>query len=237
MKCLNQLKVVATALSSLLILALPAHAGDGDNEFKGSYGGCAKYKITVYNGDGALRLMSNPKDLRRTSNGTSHGQLCASGRVKIELAKRNVGTHIKLNLNGKKYYFGEGDDGHKHLNGWYRKYINVKLPQVSSYRPNHGHNNHEYAYRPYDYGNNNRYGYSDGHNYRQNHGHNSGYGHNNHYGYRNNHNSYGQHQHHGHQRRHHNVNKPWFHVNSKKHRKAHKYGWKHIHRGEFIAMR
>ncbi|MEM7195215.1 MAG: hypothetical protein AAF402_09710 [Pseudomonadota bacterium] len=235
MKTSNFLKTVLAG--ALVGATFSVSADSGDREPKGHKkhysNGCAHYQISVYGGDGAVRLMSNPSDLRRVSNSSRGGKFCASGQTQIELAKRNPGTHVKFEINGKRYHFGQGDHGHRHLKGWYRKYINVNLPYQSSH---YGYNSKPYSapVRQGHYGYNNHYprGYNNGY---SNHGYsgNRGYNRRNH-----NHGSYYNDEYaggYGHGQGY--SHRQWFSSHSRKHKRAHKRGYDHIHRGAYFAFR
>ncbi len=228
----------------LIVTAVPtAMAGDGDPNYNGyanhntkkHYNGCTEYRLSSYGGQAGVRTVNNPNDFRQANNGSVVGQICAKGRVTVELSKRHPDTHVSLVLYGQEYVFGQGDRGDKLLNNWFRRYLTVDLPHGSGQQGNSQGGGYSYQpqYKPDNHGYNQGYknvpqsasryeghGYSQGHEpepYFQDHGYNNS-GHNN--GYNNGY--------------HHNKRK--FHTASRKHKRAHKFGRPHQHYGQYFAF-
>lgn len=218
--------------------------------YAGNYGGnCVSYQLKSYGGEAGVRTLENPGDFRRTGGHTS-GQFCGSGRIKVELSKRDPHTHVSLLVGGNEYVFGQGDRGDRQANHWYRRYFHINLPRRNQgYAQNNGHNKgHNNGYdNSYNDGYNN--GYAQKHNKKKrrnkqkDHGnkHYPGSGHsyqndnyNNNYGYQQN-----DYQPSAHKPKHshgHGIGpKPRLRIDSKIHRKAHKLHLPHQHKRQNYA--
>ena len=206
--------VIGIGFVSSLALAPSVYAGNNN---------CTQYRLSAYGGDAGFRIMSGSREFRQTHNGSVAGNICHTGKVQIELAKRDPHTRVSLSLNGREYVFGQGDRGHKHVNNWFRRYINISLNNYAKphYQPKKPHNNQNgghYKPRHSDKGySEHRYQSSNGYydqNYDSQHNYDSGYS-----------NSAGHsHQHYGHK------NLPRLKIHSKRHRKAHRRDIPHKHR-------
>lgn len=173
--------------------------------------------------------MSGSREFRQTHNGSVAGNICHTGKVQIELAKRDPHTRVSLALNGREYVFGQGDRGDRHVNNWFRRYINVSLndyvkPHYKPQKPhNKKHDNYngprrsdkgysEHRYQSYN-------GYYDG-NYPSHKGYSSDYGYDS--GYDNG--VAHSHAYYGHKKL------PRLKIHSKRHRKAHRHDIPHRHK-------
>jgi len=226
--------VIGAGMMGSMVMAPATFAGNS----------CSEYRLSAYGGDAGFRVMSGSRDFRKASNGSVIGNICQSGNVQIELSKRNPGTHVSLAVNGREYVFGQGDRGDRHVNNWFRRYININLGHYA--KP---HNKpHKWKGKDHsgsDYGHNNHaYGHNKGH-YNDKYV-DRGYQGRDHDGYNQNHNSrgayydndsyepeyYGNRRYshsHGHKAyRHHKL--PRFAVHSKRHRKAHRHDIPHRHK-------
>ncbi len=93
-----------------------------------AYAKCIPYFAESLNGDGGFRFMHDVNNFKAISSGQRFdGEICDRNSIKIELAKRDLGTTIRFHINGKRYDFSSGQSGDKNANNWYRKYYDVKL--------------------------------------------------------------------------------------------------------------
>ena len=206
--------VIGVGFISSFALAPSAYAGNNN---------CTQYRLSAYGGDAGFRVMSGSREFRQTHNGSVAGNICHTGKVQIELAKRDPHTRVSLALNGREYVFGQGDRGDRHVNNWFRRYINVSLNDYHKphYKPKKSHSYRNNGYngpRRSDKGySEHRYQSSNSHyndNHSSQHDYSSGYSNNvghshKYYGYK---------------------NLPRLKINSKRHRKAHRRDIPHQHR-------
>ena len=217
--------ILGAGLATSMAMAPASFAGGGN---------CSEYRLSAYGGDAGFRVMVGSRDFRKASNGSVVGRICHSGNVQIELAKRHPGTRVSLAVNGREYVFGEGDRGDRHVNNWFRRYVNVDLGHHS--KP---HNKpHKWKGKDHDdssFGYNRRYQDDYVDNRYRGRDHNGNSGRYNDHGQSYNHgqydsDDYGYNNHsHGHKwKRHHGL--PRFAVHSKRHRKAHRRDIPHRHK-------
>ena len=132
----TRLILACAAALSLQLVSTGAMAQRGEDNPEGPFksnpgsdsAGCTEYRLSAFGGDAGLRLMRQPKDFRRVSNGSVRGQICDGGRVQVELAKRHPDTHVSLAIAGREYTFAEGDRGDSLDNNWFRWYFTIDLP-------------------------------------------------------------------------------------------------------------
>lgn len=193
-----------------------------------AYAACAGYRLSAFGGDAGFRVMNNPGDFRRVSNGSVRGEVCGGGRVTVELSKRQPGTHVALDIGGREYTFGQGDRGSKVENHWFRRYYTIDIPGGRD-RPRHPGKDSGYNHGPDRYYSD--HGRGGGHGYGGRH---RNQGNNHYYGGQ----GYGGHgydgQGYGNQDwRHGQI--PRYRVGTENHRRAHRKGIPHDHFGDGYA--
>lgn len=87
-------------------------------------GPCFKYKAYTAGGPGGLRFYGK-KDLVRLSSKASTGKICHDGKITMEMNKNNPNTTVYVEINGKRFSFNKGDEGHAYVNTWYRKHVRL----------------------------------------------------------------------------------------------------------------
>lgn len=98
----------------------------------GDWGGsggnnCATYSVTASGGEGGFRFTHDSKSFQRIGGRTISGRICNRNNVQVELSKTSPATRVVMDINGNRYRFGEGDNGDKFENSWYRRYFTVRL--------------------------------------------------------------------------------------------------------------
>jgi len=88
---------------------------------------CASYRVIGNHSDTGFRFLTGDQQFYRITNGAVNGDLCQVGAVRIELAKKNVGSTVVMQIGGESYAFRGNDDGDAFRNGWYRKYITINV--------------------------------------------------------------------------------------------------------------
>lgn len=141
------------------------------NNYHGGGRNCSYYEVKVRGGEGAFRFMHNIPDYRLVRNGTYRGKICGQRHLTVELSKRHPGTHIAFRINGEKYNFRKGEQGHRYGNNWHRKYIKVPVSRSDRYAFNgkhvKRHNRKHGDYAQYHQGNNSWHN-DHGHNHHRN---------------------------------------------------------------------
>lgn len=90
---------------------------------------CYKYKVFTRGGTGGFRRMDNIDGFYQFGGHAHRGKICGSGRVKIELSKRDTHTTTVFVMNGRRIVFRAGEHADRVKNNWYRKYYTVRLPR------------------------------------------------------------------------------------------------------------
>ncbi|MBX2868137.1 MAG: hypothetical protein KTR18_05655 [Acidiferrobacterales bacterium] len=88
---------------------------------------CASYSVTGNHRDVGVRFFVGDQDFHLTGYGTKKKQLCHSGNIRFELAKKKIPGEVVVRIGGKAFVFGAGDTGDRFANHWYRKYFRVNL--------------------------------------------------------------------------------------------------------------
>lgn len=102
------------------------HGGHGNSSHSGHNDRCSQYRLAVAGGVGGVRFMSNQRDFHRANNRTIHGRICAEGRVRVQLSKRDRRTKVTLDIADERYVFRRGETGVDE-DGWYRSYFTADL--------------------------------------------------------------------------------------------------------------
>ena len=88
---------------------------------------CVPYLVNGHGRNTGIRFM-NVQDFQFVGGGELESQVCHSGSVVVELAKKKVEESVTLTIGQKIYQFPVGDEGDRYQNQWYRKYIRIRLP-------------------------------------------------------------------------------------------------------------
>ncbi|MGH1540487.1 MAG: hypothetical protein ACRBHB_08685 [Arenicella sp.] len=89
---------------------------------------CHSFEIVARRGVAAIRFVDQGTGLQRVESGRSaQGELCQSGLVRLELAKRNRNASVILKIDGREYRFDSGERYDDFRQEWYRKYLSIDL--------------------------------------------------------------------------------------------------------------
>ena len=89
---------------------------------------CNSFSASGNHPDTGMRFLVGDNQFHVIGNGNITQQICHSGQVQIELAKKRKEAQVVANVAGRTYVFGANQTGDRHVRDWYRKYFTVQLP-------------------------------------------------------------------------------------------------------------
>ncbi len=88
---------------------------------------CTSYTVSANHADTGFRFLVGENEFNLIGVGSRSGEICHSGQVQIELAKKRPPAEVVLRVGSKVFAFRSGDQGTRLVRDWYRRYYTVNL--------------------------------------------------------------------------------------------------------------
>lgn len=88
---------------------------------------CVAYSVSGNHRDTGIRFLVGDHKFHSVGNTSLNKQLCHTGRIRVELAKRKEQAEVVLTIDGQAYPFKRGDKGDRYEKTWYRKYYSLDI--------------------------------------------------------------------------------------------------------------
>ena len=129
-------KIVSAILLGITLVMMGSNVWANNKSKPRSYNQlCTYYSVQSWGGDGSIRFMNNIGNSYVFNSRGFNGKVCSSGKITVELGKRNPGTHVTMKINGYSYQFYPGDAGTNYQNNWHRRYFSINLPYRQPIKP------------------------------------------------------------------------------------------------------
>jgi len=101
--------------------------------YGGGHGGkvkrCYPFVVRSFEGAGGIRFIGEEDRLTPVRPGREvQGELCRNGNARVELAKKERGAGVVLQIANREYRFQPWAEYDDFRGNWYRRYINIELP-------------------------------------------------------------------------------------------------------------
>ena len=88
---------------------------------------CTAYTVSGNHKDVGVRFFVGDNKFHLTGRGKTRLQLCHSGNIRFELAKKKEAGEVAVQIGNRVFQFRAGDQGDRYANNWYRKYFRVNV--------------------------------------------------------------------------------------------------------------